>query len=170
MLLPHLPLLVRVIVPALRSEVGDLVNLGLRTLEFWVDNLNPLYLYPVLSENNILLDLMTALTDHLRPAPYPYGLLTLRLLGKLGGKNRLWIGEPMPDTNSRSVVSFPLSVECEWRGAENNESLEGTFALPLPLSDGEFFVHLRNTSTFCFSLCFVCEYSSFCYIGCILFM
>ena len=32
--------------------------------------------------------LMRSLSRHLQPAPYPYGLLTLRLLGKLGGKNR----------------------------------------------------------------------------------
>ena len=32
---------------------------------------------------------------HLRPAPYPYGLLTLRLLGKLGGKNRRVLRDPI---------------------------------------------------------------------------
>ena len=36
---------------------------------------------------------MMALTHHLRPAPYPYGLLTLRLLGKFGGKNRVFLRE-----------------------------------------------------------------------------
>jgi len=34
---------------------------------------------------------MVALSQHLRPAPYPYGLLTLRLLGKLGGRNRVFL-------------------------------------------------------------------------------
>ena len=40
--------------------------------------------------------LMQSLSRHLRPAPYPYGLLTLRLLGKLGGKNRQFLRDPIP--------------------------------------------------------------------------
>ena len=153
---------------ALRSTDGDLNNLGLRTLEFWVDNLNPEYLYPVLAggggggvqgmggggnsssnsndkendkdkeeaaipipNNNLppppqsslldplsspslglspllnatsckssspgthhnpqLTELMTALSKHLRPAPYPYGMLALRVLGKMGGRNRRFL-------------------------------------------------------------------------------
>ena len=96
---------------------------------------------------------MTALTSHLRPAPYPYGLLTLRLLGKLGGKNRLWLGEaiPVPISNVCVVNEVPvLAIRCEWnptyfynRGGEGSgdedstNSVEGKdagrFALPLPL-------------------------------------
>jgi hypothetical protein len=48
--------------------------LSLRTLEFWVDNLNPDYLYPEMSrQTSLFTELMTALSRHLRPAPYPYG-------------------------------------------------------------------------------------------------
>jgi hypothetical protein len=69
---------------------------SLRTLEFWVDNLNPLFLYPEMCKHTILFSsLMQSLSRHLRPAPYPYGLLTLRLLGKLGGKNREFLREPL---------------------------------------------------------------------------
>ena len=90
-LLPHLPLLMRLMVHALKSY-GDLVNLGLRTLEFWVDNLNPEFLYPVMcSQPAVFADLMKSLCKHLRPAPYPYGMLSLRLLGKLGGRNRRFL-------------------------------------------------------------------------------
>lgn len=158
-LLPHLPLLVRVIIPALQSESGDLVNLGLRTLEFWIDNLNPTYLYPILStQTEVLVELMTALTQHLRPAPYPYGLLTLRLMGKLGGKNRLWLKETMniTDNPNSDHGGRLLSIECEWDESSSlavqsedekakddesgskmdegrNESAGTKFALPLPL-------------------------------------
>jgi hypothetical protein len=63
-----------------------LYRVRLRTLEFWVDNLNPLFLYPEMSKQSELFStLMQSLSSHLRPAPYPYGLLTLRLLGKLSG-------------------------------------------------------------------------------------
>lgn len=38
---------------------------------------------------------MTALCDNLRPTPFHYGAIALRLLGKLGGRNRRFLSEPM---------------------------------------------------------------------------
>lgn len=52
---------------------------------------------------------MKALSLHLRPAPYPYGLLTLRLLGKLGGKNRRVLREPI-DISDRDAVKRNVAV------------------------------------------------------------
>ena len=46
-LLDHLPLMVRLMVHALRCR-GDLDGLALRTLEFWVDNLSPDFLYKIM--------------------------------------------------------------------------------------------------------------------------
>lgn len=45
---------------------------------------------------------MTALCDNLRPASFFYGAIALRLLGKLGGRNRRFLSEPMllPQSNS----------------------------------------------------------------------
>ncbi|KAI8019703.1 Transcription-associated protein 1 [Camellia lanceoleosa] len=57
-LLPHLP-------------CDDLVSLGLRTLEFWIDSLNPDFLEPSMA--NVLSEVILALWSHLRPAPYPWG-------------------------------------------------------------------------------------------------
>lgn len=110
-LLPHMSLLLQMIIPSLQSENGDLVNLGLRTLEFWIDNLNPEFLYPILSKQSVvLLELMTSLSKHLQPAPYPYGLLTLRLLGKLGGKNRRFLREPFEQRSAYSRLRRQLDV------------------------------------------------------------
>lgn len=148
-LLPHMNLLLRVIVLALSSNSGDLVNLGLRTLEFWVDNLNPDFLYPELSKQTLLFtELMQALSRHLRPAPYPYGLLTLRLLGKLGGKNRRFLREPIDacaDDKITEVLRAPLALQCAWLCTEAPIESDtppkdaavhssGVFALPLPLA------------------------------------
>lgn len=120
---------------------------SLRTLEFWVDNLNPDFLYPILSaQKEILVELMQGLTYHLRPAPYPYGLLTLRLLGKLGGKNRLWLGESTPvlaDALKEGTNVPKLSIEGIWDGTleEDEDKMEvddsdddaNKFAIPLPI-------------------------------------
>ena len=120
---------------------------SLRTLEFWADNLNPDFLYPILAaQKDVLVELMQGLTSHLRPAPYPYGLLTLRLLGKLGGKNRLWLGEPipvLPDSLKDGTNMPKLSVEGIWDGSvEDSDDMEvlvdgedsgERFTIPLPI-------------------------------------
>ena len=48
-----------------------LVTLGLRTLEYWVDSLNPEFLEPAMAP--VVPQLMRALWAHLRPLPYPFG-------------------------------------------------------------------------------------------------
>jgi hypothetical protein len=96
----------------------------LRTLEFWVDNLNPEFLFPEISkQSDLFVSLMQALSTHLRPAPYPYGLLTLRLLGKLGGKNRRVLRELMDikDPASFNDYADQLKIECRWFDPEESD-------------------------------------------------
>ena len=122
---------------------------SLRTLEFWVDNLNPDFLYPELSKQTLLFtELMQALSRHLRPAPYPYGLLTLRLLGKLGGKNRRFLREPIDACTEDRILEArrtELTLLCEWLPTESPAAVSDipqeagvvsseVFALPLPVA------------------------------------
>lgn len=68
----------------------------------------------------VLADVMTALCDNLRPAPFHYGTIALRLLGKLGGRNRRFLSEPMllpPSTGTswHTHDCFKVIVEvCTW--------------------------------------------------------
>lgn len=63
---------------------------------------------------------MIALTIHLRPAPYPYGTLALRLLGKLGGKNRRFLrNEIVLRSACNQTALAALSMELHWSGAES---------------------------------------------------
>lgn len=90
-------------------------------------------------------ELMQALSRHLRPAPYQYGLLTLRLLGKLGGKNRLFLRncvELFHDIDSKNRTQSLLSLQCSWpvpkrsdvESSEHQETpLSGEYSLPLPI-------------------------------------
>ncbi|KDR83700.1 hypothetical protein GALMADRAFT_236040 [Galerina marginata CBS 339.88] len=86
-LLPHLTYLMQPLALALRGT-PDLVSQGLRTLELCIDNLTPDFLDPTLS--TVLRDLMEALFSHLKPLPAPHhpAHTTIRILGKLGGRNR----------------------------------------------------------------------------------
>ena len=92
-LLPHLSHLMRPLVVALRAG-SDLVGQGLRTLELCVDNLTADYLDPIMAP--IMDDLMTALWEHLKPSPYTHfhAHTTMRILGKLGGRNRKFLNHP----------------------------------------------------------------------------
>ena len=84
-LLPYLHLLMQPVLHALRS-CAELVTLALRTLEFWIDHLHPEFVQPLMAP--LMRELMIALCKQLRPSPYPFGPTALRILGKLGGRNR----------------------------------------------------------------------------------
>lgn len=113
-LLPHLPRLMRPLVLCLKGS-DDLVSLGLRTLEFWVDSLNPDFLEPSMA--SVMSEVILALWSHLRPAPYPWGAKSLQLLGKLGGRNRRFLKEPLalecrdnPEYGLRYILTFEPST------------------------------------------------------------
>lgn len=111
-LLPHLSYLMRPLVVALRAG-SDLVGQGLRTLELCVDNLTADYLDPIMAP--VIDELMTALFDHLRPTPYSHfhAHTTMRILGKLGGRNRKFMtGAPglTFQPHSDDLTSFDLKL------------------------------------------------------------
>jgi hypothetical protein len=95
-------------------------------------------------QTELFASLMQALSSHLRPAPYPYGLLTLRLLGKLGGKNRKFLREPLQlcDPKDAGDPVRNLQIAYSWSGSPlmgaqgSIQSVEGSIAdltMPLPL-------------------------------------
>ena len=111
-LLPHLSHLMRPLVVALRAG-PDLVGQGLRTLELCVDNLTADYLDPIMAP--IMDDLMTALFEHLKPQPYQHfhSHTTMRILGKLGGRNRKFLNHPhqlSPRSSTDDEPSFDIRL------------------------------------------------------------
>lgn len=109
-LLPHLTWLMKPLVWCIKGS-NDLVSLGLRTLEFWVESLNPDFLEPRMA--NVMSEVVLALWSHLRPPPYPWGGKSLQLLGKLGGRNRQFLKEPLaleckdnPEHGLRLILTF----------------------------------------------------------------
>ena len=93
-LLPYLGQLMRPLVLALRSS-SELVSQGLRTLELCIDNLTQEFLDPIMEP--YIQDIMAALWTHLKPLPYSHhqhSHTTMRILGKLGGRNRRFLQQP----------------------------------------------------------------------------
>jgi transformation/transcription domain-associated protein len=115
-LLPHLSYLMQPLAFALRGT-PELVSQGLRTLELCIDNLTPDFLDPTLS--TILRELMEALHSHLKPLPsnHQHAHTTIRILGKLGGRNRrLLCKEPalrFRDHTNPSTVSISFEGNSE---------------------------------------------------------
>ncbi|KAF7352758.1 hypothetical protein MVEN_01242100 [Mycena venus] len=115
-LLPHLTYLMQPLALALRGG-QELVAQGLRTLELCIDNLTPDFLDPTLS--TVLRELMEALHSHLKPLPATHQLAhtIIRILGKLGGRNRrLLTLEPAlkfrdPSEAAKVPISFAGSLE-----------------------------------------------------------
>ncbi|KAK2466244.1 hypothetical protein APHAL10511_001886, partial [Amanita phalloides] len=86
-LLPHLSYLMQPLAMALRGN-PESVSQGLRTLELCIDSLTPDFLDPTLS--SVLREVMEALFGLLKPIPanHHHAHTTIRILGKLGGRNR----------------------------------------------------------------------------------
>jgi hypothetical protein len=84
--LVELVLLPRLVVPLALALSGpdELVAQGLRTAEYWVDNLNPEYLEKALA--NVMGQVMGALWGLLKPntTMRPHAIAAMQLLGKLG--------------------------------------------------------------------------------------
>eukprot|EP00656_Telonema_subtile_P053110 TRINITY_DN7583_c0_g1_i1.p1 TRINITY_DN7583_c0_g1~~TRINITY_DN7583_c0_g1_i1.p1 ORF type:complete len:650 (+),score=164.16 TRINITY_DN7583_c0_g1_i1:109-2058(+) len=95
-LLPNLHLLMEPLVVALKSQ-GELVALGLQTLESWIDQLNPEFLYSLISGSGMRTQLMLTLWAFVQPGA-PTGPQALRILGKLGSRNRRFLSDPLPVT------------------------------------------------------------------------
>lgn len=108
LLVPHLSYLMRPLVAALNGS-PELVSQGLRTLELCVDNLTSNYFDPIIEP--VLDEVMQALWKHLKPLPYTHqhSHTTLRILGKLGGRNRAFLTAPT-DLESMSAMSQDTSV------------------------------------------------------------
>ncbi|CAI6307238.1 unnamed protein product [Periconia digitata] len=111
-LLPHLSYLMRPLVVALRAG-SELVGQGLRTLELCVDNLTADYLDPIMAP--VIDELMAALWEHLKPQPYSHfhAHTTMRILGKLGGRNRKFVTGPpaleyKPYSDDQSSIDIRL--------------------------------------------------------------
>lgn len=119
-LVPHLKYLMR---PLVISFTGsqDLVSQGLRTLELCVDNLTPDYFDNIIEP--VIDEVMEALWTHLKPLPYPHqpSHTTLRILGKLGGRNRRFLEPPKNLKNDNMQADDPV-VMIEINGLSGRRS------------------------------------------------
>ena len=131
-LLPHLSYLMRPLVVALRAD-SDLVGQGLRTLELCVDNLTADYLDPIMAP--VIDELMQALWDHLRPSPYSHfhSHTTMRILGKLGGRNRKFLTGP-PLLQFRPYADDQSSFDVKLIGSTKDRAFPSHVGIDLAIS------------------------------------
>lgn len=130
-LLPHLSFLMRPLVVALRAGT-DLVGQGLRTLELCVDNLTAEYLDPIMAP--VIEDLMNALFEHLKPHPYSHfhAHTTMRILGKLGGRNRKFMTEALP-VNYQKYADDPASFDIRLIGSKKDRAFPSELGIDVAI-------------------------------------
>ena len=127
-LLAYIPILIRAVLRAFQSKEDTIVKLGLRTLDFWVDNLNPDYLYPHCRP--LLNELFTGLCALLRPQPYSsYGSQALSVLGKFGGKNRRFLIEGV-ELAWKERKEEGLTMAAEWLQPAGQQG-DAQFTMPM---------------------------------------
>jgi transformation/transcription domain-associated protein len=126
-LLPHLSFLMRPLVVALRAGT-ELVGQGLRTLELCVDNLTADYLDPIMAP--VIDELMTALFDHLKPHPYSHfhAHTTMRILGKLGGRNRKFMTGVVP-LEYKDYADDGSSFDVKLIGSKKNRAFQADLGI-----------------------------------------
>ena len=131
-LLPHLSYLMRPLVVALRAG-SDLVGQGLRTLELCVDNLTAEYLDPIMAP--VIDELMMALWDHLKPNPYSHfhAHTTMRILGKLGGRNRKFLNGP-PSLTFQQFADDRCSFDIRLIGSNKDRAFPSTIGIDLAIA------------------------------------
>lgn len=130
-LLPHLNFLMRPLVAALRAG-SEMVGQGLRTLELCVDNLTAEYLDPLMAP--VLDELMPALYEQLRPHPYSHfhAHTAMRILGKLGGRNRKHMTDHLSLTFKQYIDDAP-SFDVRLVGSKRDRSFNADMGLELAL-------------------------------------
>ncbi|KAI4202027.1 MAG: hypothetical protein LQ346_002049 [Caloplaca aetnensis] len=131
-LLPHLSYLMRPLVVALRAG-SELVGQGLRTLELCVDNLTAEYLDPIMAP--VIDELMTALWDHLRPNPYSHyhAHTTMRILGKLGGRNRKFLNGP-PQLTFKPYADDVCSIDLKFFGSTKERAFPASIGIDVAIA------------------------------------
>ncbi|KAK5808732.1 hypothetical protein F5H01DRAFT_281683, partial [Linnemannia elongata] len=108
-LLPYLNYLMNPLVLALQAS-PELVSQGLRTLELCIDNLTQEFLDPIMAP--VITELMNALWKHLKPLPYSpvHSHAAMRILGKLGGRNRRMLKYP-PKLQHHSPADVGVDIK-----------------------------------------------------------
>ncbi|GMT03343.1 hypothetical protein PENTCL1PPCAC_25517, partial [Pristionchus entomophagus] len=108
-LLPHLPLLMDPLIQALINTSTSAIKQGLRTIEMFIDNLQPEYLHEHISP--IRAQLIQALWGFVSKSPdLDSAQQALRILGKFGATNRRMLSEPQPLHSLRVADADPLCV------------------------------------------------------------
>jgi transformation/transcription domain-associated protein len=151
-LLPHLTYLMQPLALALRGG-HELVSQGLRTLELCIDNLTPDFLDPTL--DTVLRELMEALHDLLKPLPsnHQHAHTTIRILGKLGGRNRKLLDKE-PSLDFRQY-SNPAKIRISLSGCIEQLELAPVSILALKTlkkSQAPYHLHAYNYLESCLSV------------------
>lgn len=111
-ILPFLNSLVRPLCLALEQCEGEILEQALRLIEICVETLNPIYVDPILNPH--IRNIQIGIYKLLKPVPHNHKLshTAVRILGKLGGRNRKSLN--LPANVNFNFVSEPSTIPIEF--------------------------------------------------------
>ncbi|KAL9657302.1 hypothetical protein ABK040_011522 [Willaertia magna] len=146
-LCPYLYLMVTPILYALQpGSREEAVGFALRNLDMMVTSLRNESLEPILKP--VISELLKALFSHLRPQPYQYGPLAMKILAKLGGTNRQYMNE-LTNVNTKPSTKPGLSLGVTFN---SDNSMMDTFTAEERKINNTFVIDdfVDNTIDICF--------------------
>src|SRR5699024_2009413 len=98
-----------------------------------VDNLTADYLDPIMAP--VIDELMTALFNHLKPHPYSHfhAHTTMRILGKLGGRNRKFMTGAVP-LAYKAYADDPSSFDVRLIGSKKDRAFRADLGIDFAIS------------------------------------
>ncbi|SCW01236.1 LAFE_0D08130g1_1 [Lachancea fermentati] len=123
-LAPYLSYLMKPLVCALQG-FPELITQGLRTLELCIDNLTAEYFDPIIEP--VVEDVIRSLFKLLKPQPFNHQIshTAVRILGKLGGRNRRFI-KPPSDLKTESELDIEVNALFSVHGIPQEVNLSVT--------------------------------------------
>lgn len=146
-LAPYLQYLMKPLVYALQGH-PELISQGLRTLELCIDNLTSEYFDPIIEP--VIDDISKSLFKLLQPQPFNHAIshTTVKILGKLGGRNRRFLKAPS-DLKSDTELDMEINALVKINGFNDDIPLSVTPGMEAAfdiLEDYKADIHYRENA------------------------
>jgi hypothetical protein len=111
--LNHITILLQYIARALKSQ-SELTNIALKFFELILENTSPDYIFTIMnSVPNLGAKITEGILSHLKPHPYSLGMISFRILGKLGGHSQVKFRELFPSSTIQKKYNYNKDIKTD---------------------------------------------------------
>lgn len=111
--LNHITILLQCIARALKAQ-SEVTNIALKFFELILENTSPDHIFTIMNRvPNLGAKIMEGILSHLKPHPYPLGMISFRILGKLGGDNQIKFRELLPSNTIQNKYNYNKDLKTD---------------------------------------------------------